>query len=141
MDLALFYDGGSTARCARWRTDCGRGFSDNVVVRPVHGLPLQDVVSRGDGPQAPCLATQFKEELRRTIAMHSTFSKAFDATYVHDRSCTRKNHHHSKRPVARSPRTTSDRCRSAIDGRSDCTSKPGCECVTSYRGASGRDQS
>ena len=53
-----------------------------MVVRAVHRLPLRDVVSHGDGPQASCLATQLKEEHRRTIATNSRFSNAFDA--IHD---------------------------------------------------------
>ena len=117
------------------------GVSDNVVVRAVQRLPLRDVVSPGDGPQATCLATEFKEELRRTIATHPTFSNAFDAIHVHDRSCTRKEPRHGRRPVARSSRTTSNSGIRAVDGRSDGTSKPGCGCVTCNREASGRDQS
>ena len=77
---------------------------------------LRDVVSRGDGPQPTCLATQFKEELRRSIATNSTFSNAFDAIHVHDRSCTRKWPRHSRRTVARSLRETSYRGRRAFDG-------------------------
>ena len=34
-----------------------------MVIRAVHRLPLRDVVSRGDGPQATCLATEFKKNL------------------------------------------------------------------------------
>ena len=117
------------------------GVSDNVVVRAVQRLPLRDVVSRGDGPQATCLASEFKEELRRTIATHPTFSNAFDAIHVHDRSCTRKEPRHGRRPVACSPRATTNRDWRAIDARSDGTSKPGCGCVTGNREASGRDPS
>ena len=67
-----------------------------------------------------------KKNFRRTIAMHSTFSNAFDAIHVHDRSCTRKVPNHSRRPVACSSRATSNRGRRPIYGRSrDGTSKPG----------------
>ena len=79
-----------------------------MVVRAVQRLPLRNVLSRGDGPHAACLATQFKEELRRIVATHSPL----DA-------------------LSRTPsRTTSDRDMSDIDGRSDSTSKPSCGCVT-----------
>ena len=104
-------------------------------------LSLREVLSRRDGQQTAGLATQFKEELRLTIATHSTISNAFDAIHVHDHSCTRKEPRYSRRPVARSLRATSDRSRSAIDGRSDGTSKPGCGCVTCNREEPGRNQS
>ena len=97
-----------------------------MVVKAGHRLPLRDVVSRGDEPQTNCLATEFKEELRRTIATHSTFSNAI---HVHDRSCTRQEPHHSRRPVARSSRATSiNRDRRAIltDEVMALVSKPGC---------------
>ena len=48
-----------------------------MVVRAVHRPPIRDGVSCGDGPQAACLATQIKVELRRPIVTHSTFSNAF----------------------------------------------------------------
>ena len=64
-----------------------------MVIRAVHRLPLRDVLSCGDGPQAACVATRFNEELSHAVAMNSTFPYAFDAIHVHDRSCTRKEYH------------------------------------------------
>ena len=61
--------------------------------------------------------------------------------HVHDRSCTRKEPCHGRRPGACSSRATTNRGRRAIDGRSNGTSKPGCGCVTGNREVSGRDQS
>ena len=60
------------------------------------------------------------------LLSHPTFSYAFDAIHVHERPCTKNESHYSRRPVAHSTRTTSDRGRSSLDGRSEATSKPSC---------------